>query len=72
MSRKYKFHNPESLYFISFATVYWIDVFIRNEYKCVMLDSWRYCQKEKGLDNNAEPYPHDYWEQNKQTGKYHP
>jgi REP element-mobilizing transposase RayT len=50
MSRKYKFHNPESLYFISFATVYWIDVFIRNEYKWVMLDSWEYCKKEKGLD----------------------
>ena len=50
MSRKYKFHNSESLYFISFATVYWIDVFIRNEYKWVMLDSWGYCQKEKGLD----------------------
>jgi len=36
-----------------------------------MPDSWGYCQKEKGLDNNAEPYPYDYWEQNKQTGKYY-
>jgi len=49
MSRKYKFNNTDSLYFISFATVYWIDVFIRNEYKLIMLDSWKYCQKEKGL-----------------------
>jgi putative transposase len=50
MSRKYKFKNPEGIFFISFATVYWIDVFIRNEYKEIMLDSWRFCQKQKGLD----------------------
>ncbi|MEM6737238.1 MAG: transposase, partial [Bacteroidota bacterium] len=30
MSRKYKFHNKEGLYFISFAVVYWIDVFVRD------------------------------------------
>ncbi|WP_317224584.1 hypothetical protein [Chryseobacterium aahli] len=33
MSRNYKYHNPEGLYFISFAVVGWLDVFIRNEYK---------------------------------------
>ena len=27
MSRNYKFHNPESLYFVSFAVVEWLDVF---------------------------------------------
>ena len=32
MSRKYKFNNKEGIYFISFATVYWIDVFIRESY----------------------------------------
>jgi len=26
MSRQYKFPNKEGLYFVSFATVYWIDV----------------------------------------------
>ena len=39
MSRNYKFHNPEGTYFISFAVVDWIDVFIRNEYKNIILDS---------------------------------
>jgi hypothetical protein len=33
MSQNYKFHNPEGLYFVSFAVVYWLDVFTRNEYK---------------------------------------
>lgn len=53
MSRKYKFNNPEGIYFISFATVYWIDVFIRDTYKNILIDSWKYCQKEKGLDTYA-------------------
>ena len=50
MSRNYKFHNPEGLYFISFAVVGWLDVFTRNEYKDLFLDSLRFCQKEKGLE----------------------
>ena len=50
MSRNYKFRNEDGLYFISFATVYWIDVFTRNEYKNILLDSWSYCHKNKGLD----------------------
>jgi hypothetical protein len=32
MSRKYKFHEKEVAYFISFATVFRIDVFTRMEY----------------------------------------
>ena len=44
MSRKYKFRDQDKLYFVSFAVVYWIDVFIRNEYRHVLLDSLRYCQ----------------------------
>ena len=50
MSRKYKFGDSTKLYFISFAVVYWIDLFIREEYKQLMLESWRYCQREKDLE----------------------
>ena len=50
MSIKYKFRNQEQLYFISFAVVYWIDLFIRNEYKDILLDSWKYCQANKGME----------------------
>ena len=53
MSRNYKFHNPEGLYFISFAVVGWLDVFIRNEYKDIFLESVRFCQKNKGLEIHA-------------------
>ncbi|TYP75975.1 REP-associated tyrosine transposase [Aquimarina intermedia] len=50
MSRKYKFHNPSAAYFISFATVYWMDVFTRQEYFSELADSLAYCRKEKGME----------------------
>jgi len=49
MSRKYKFHDEDGVYFISFATVGWIDAFTRKEYKDILLESLEYCQREKGL-----------------------
>lgn len=50
MSRKYKFGDNAKLYFISFAVVYWIDLFVRREYKEIVLYSWQYCQQEKDLE----------------------
>jgi REP element-mobilizing transposase RayT len=50
MSRKYKFHNPEGVYFVSFAVQGWVDVFTRNEYKNILIDNLAYCQKHKGLE----------------------
>ena len=50
MSRKYKFHDNDKLYFISFATIHWIDVFIREEYNRVIIDSWKHCREKKGLE----------------------
>ena len=53
MSEKYKFHDPEGTYFITMSTVGWVDVFTRPELKHVIIDSLKYCQKEKGLVINA-------------------
>ncbi len=50
MSRKYKFYNKEGLYFVSFATVYWIDVFVRDEYFQMMVESLDYSSKNKGME----------------------
>jgi len=49
MSIRYKFSNPDAIYFITFATVGWIDIFTRAIYKELLLDSFQYCVKEKGL-----------------------
>lgn len=50
MGRKYKFHDNSKLYFVTFTVINWIDVFIRQEYRDVVYESIRYCQKEKNLD----------------------
>jgi REP element-mobilizing transposase RayT len=55
MSRKYKFHNPEGVYFVSFAVQGWVDVFTRNEYKNILVENLRYCQEHKGLELFAWP-----------------
>lgn len=49
MSRKYKFHNKEVLYFVSFATVYWADVFVRPLYNDILVESLIYSQANLGL-----------------------
>ncbi|WP_422349041.1 REP-associated tyrosine transposase [Flagellimonas sp.] len=50
MSRNYKFHNPNGAYFVSFATVFWIDVFTRQAYFKILADSADFCRKEKGME----------------------
>lgn len=45
----YKIRNKEAAQFITFAVVEWVDVFTRKDYRYILLDSIRYCQKEKGL-----------------------
>ena len=50
MSRNYKFHNPEGIYFVSFAVVEWLDIFAENEYKDIVVDSLEFCQREKGME----------------------
>ena len=49
MSRKYKFHDNDKLYFISFAVINWIDFFIREEYNQELIKSWQYSIENKGL-----------------------
>jgi len=49
MSRKYKFHDQTKPYFVSFAVVNWIDVFVRFEYSKIILESLAYCMKHKGM-----------------------
>ena len=50
MSRNYKFKNPEGLYFVSFATVYWIDVFIRSVYFECLVTNLNICVAKKGME----------------------
>lgn len=50
MSRKHKFNNPTAAYFVSFATVYWLDVFTRQVYFSILENAVEYCRAEKGME----------------------
>jgi REP element-mobilizing transposase RayT len=50
MSRKYKIRNQDKLYFVTFTVIQWLDVFTRQEYRDIFLDSVRFCQQNKGLE----------------------
>ncbi|MEX0966586.1 MAG: hypothetical protein WD077_05075 [Bacteroidia bacterium] len=47
MSEKYKFDDPEGIYFVTTSVVFWIDLFTRKELKHIILNSLQYCQGEK-------------------------
>ena len=46
----YKIHDQQAIYFITFAVINKIDIFTCKEYNEIVLESLRYCQKEKGLE----------------------
>jgi putative transposase len=45
----YKIRNQSAIHFITFAVVEWMDVFTRKNYRDIVLDSIRFCQKDRGL-----------------------
>ena len=53
MSEKYKFNNPEGIYFVTSTVVFWIDLFTRKEYKHIILKCLAYYQNKRGLKVHA-------------------
>ena len=53
MSKKYKFNDKEGVYFVTSTVVDWIDVFTRNIYRDILLNSFRFCQLNQGLQVHA-------------------
>jgi REP element-mobilizing transposase RayT len=49
----YNIEDQYSLYFLTFTVVGWIDIFTRKECKDIVIDSLKYCIKNKGLVINA-------------------
>ncbi len=45
----HKIINQNNLHFVTFTVVGWLDVFTRKIYKDIIVDSLKYCIKEKGL-----------------------
>lgn len=53
LERGYKIRNQQAIHFITFAVVEWIDVFTRQQYRDILVDSLDYCIREKGLKLHA-------------------
>ena len=49
MAHAYRVYDQEELYFVTFTVHQWVDVFTRNQYADILLESLRYCQENKGL-----------------------
>ena len=65
MSRKYKIRDQDKLYFVTFTVIYWLDVFTRQIYRDIFLDSLRYCPEAQRFGSMcllcyAEPCSFDH------------
>ena len=50
MPTGYQIKEQNALHYITLQVVYWIDIFTRKTYRDIVIESLRYCQKEKGLE----------------------
>ena len=46
---KYRIWEQNGLNYITLTVVGWIDIFSRQRYRDIAIDSLRYCQQHKGL-----------------------
>lgn len=49
----FKIRDQASTHFVTFTIEGWIDIFSRQRYRDIILDSLQYCRKEKGLKIGA-------------------
>ena len=50
MSQGYQIYDQNKPYYFTFQIVKWVDVFTRNEYKQIIVNSFDYCRRRKGLE----------------------
>jgi len=53
MGTAYQIHDQEATYFLTFQIVGWADIFSRQIYRDVIIDSFKYCKAEKDMELNA-------------------
>jgi len=54
MARKgYIIGDQQSMYYLTFTVVGWIDIFTRQSYRDIMMESFKHCQQNKGLHLHA-------------------
>ena len=48
-SENYRIGNQNATHFLTFTVTDWVDVFVRKNYKDIVVESLEFCQKNKGL-----------------------
>ncbi len=49
MSTGYKIAEKDGLYYLTFQIVGWVDIFTRKVYRDIAIESFKYCQQNKGF-----------------------
>ena len=49
MSTGYKIAEKDGLHYLTFQIVGWVDIFTRKIYRDIAIESFKYCQQNKGL-----------------------
>jgi REP element-mobilizing transposase RayT len=50
MAHGYQIRNQEAAHFLTFQIVQWVDLFTRQVYRDIFIDSMKYCIENKGLE----------------------
>lgn len=50
MPTGYQIKNQEALYYLTLQVVYWADIFTRQVYRNIVIESLLYCRQNKGLE----------------------
>jgi hypothetical protein len=50
MSTGYKIHENYGAHFLTFQIVGWVDLFTLRDYRDVVIESFKFCQQNKGLN----------------------
>ena len=53
MSERYKIRDQHGLTYLTCSITGWVDLFSRQVYRDIVLQSWRYCQLNKGFQLHA-------------------
>lgn len=49
----YIVHDQQAIYYMTFTVVGWIDIFSRQAYRDIFIESLKFCQQNKGLQLHA-------------------
>lgn len=49
MNEGYIIRDQRKMHFLTFTVVDWVDIFTRKDYRDIIIESFKYCQKEKGM-----------------------